>query len=291
MEYNLGAMGEYRALYSVSLDIRYTDNLASSLAIATLYDENMSGVLKLLLVDYEGKLYFENNGVRYYICDADSNNLTVNKPSESEFTRIGIVVNETAGTYSIWVNGRNAWYFEDGRESGSAVRADSIAINYNELESFTLCSPKIRLFEGSNNSGSDSVADVDNISIDVIKAGYAPVNAGFQTSELGDDIRFVTTVDTLYVNEVGFEIVAVSGIDGTKTYTDSSAVVFNSIEAAGETVLAEALGGRYISVLSIKDLKVDEYSFTVKPFIILNGEKLYGEQVVYEYDHKAASAK
>ena len=291
MEYNVGAMGEYSALYSVSLDIRYVDNIASSLTVATLYDENMSGKLKLLMVDYEGKLYFENNGVRYYLCDGGAANLTVNKPSDDEFTKIALVINEAAGTYSIWVNGRNAWYYEDGRESGSAVRADSIALNYTDLESFSLCDPKIRLFEGSNNSGSDSVADVDNISIDVIKSGYAPKNVSFQTSELGDDIRFVATLDTLYVNEVGFDIVAVSGIDGTKTYTDSTNVVFSSIEAAGETVLAESLGGRYISVLSIKELKVDDYSFTVKPFVILNGEKIYGDEIVYEYAHKVASAE
>ena len=64
MEYNLGAMGEYAALYSVQMELRYTDNIASSLDIATAYEKNMAGKLTLLSVDYQGRFYFENNGVR-----------------------------------------------------------------------------------------------------------------------------------------------------------------------------------------------------------------------------------
>ena len=80
MEYNLGAMGEYIDLYSVQMELRYTDNIASSLDIATVFDKNMSGKLTLLSVDYESKLYFENNGIRYYLCSNGGKNLTVRLP-------------------------------------------------------------------------------------------------------------------------------------------------------------------------------------------------------------------
>lgn len=283
MEYNLGAMGEYKKLYSVSLDLRFTDNLSNSLNIATIYEKNMTGELELLLVDYQNKLYFENNGVRYYLCNGSGENLKVNRVSDESFTRVALVVNEEQGTYAVWVDGQCAWYYEDGHESGNPARANAIPLNYREIESYTSCDPKIRLFEATTNTGSDTVADIDNISIDVIKNGYAPVNVSYQTNELGDAVRFVATVDTLYTNEVGFEVVAVSNIDGTKTYSDSTNVVFSSIEADGETVSAETIGGRYVSVLAIKDLRVAEYTFTVKPFAVIGGERIYGAESVYEY--------
>ena len=90
---------------------------------------------------------------------------------------------------------------------------------------------------------------------------------------------------------MGFDIVAVSGIDGTKTYVDSSNTVFSSIEANKETVAAETLGGRYVAVLAITDLKVADYTFTVRPFIEYFGEKIYGEESVYSYDFTATSVE
>ncbi|MBQ7294146.1 MAG: hypothetical protein IJW79_10465, partial [Clostridia bacterium] len=287
MEYNLAAMGEYSALYSVELDMRYVDNVSSSMCIARLYSENMSGEINLLSVDYENRFYFINNGIRYYLCDVTGNDLVCNKPSDDSFTEVGLVINEAEGYYSIWINGRNAYYYGDGQSSGEVTRAGEIKLDYETNESYTLCDPKIRLFEGSDNAGSDCVADIDNVSIDVIKNGFAPVNYNYQVNELGDAVRFVATVDTLYTNSVGFEVSGVSNLESSKTYSDSRKIVFSSIIAGKDSennnivITAEELGGRYITVFSITDLPTADYTFTVRPFVEVFGKKIYGQETVY----------
>lgn len=289
MEYNLAAMGEYSALYSVELDMRFIDNLASSMCVARLYDKNMSGECNVLLVDYENRFYFVNNGIRYYLCDAAGNALICKKPSDDSFTKVGLVINNAEGCYSIWIDGMIAYYYSDGQSSGKPVRATEIPIDYMKEESYTLCAPKIRLFEGSNNGGSDSVADIDNINIEVIKNGMKPVNVHYQVNELGNAVRFVATVDTLYANSVGFEMIASSNLENDKFYSDSSELVFSSIIAGKDengdnvVVTAEELGGRYIAVFSVTELPAGEYIFKVKPFVELFGEKIYGEESVYVF--------
>ena len=286
MEYNLGAMGEYVSLYSAQMDIRYTDPLGGSLNVATLFDKNLSGKLTLLSVAGDGRFYFINNGVRYYLANSSGNNIYCKTPSDDSFTSVAVVVNSEEGHYSIWIDGTQAYYYGDGLESGAKTIAHEIPINYTALDAYTICEPKIRLFEGTNITASESIADVDNISIDIIKNGLTPVLYGYQISDVGDDIRFIATVDTLYNNTVGFEILAISSIEGEKSYTDSSSVVFSSVDAEGETVAAETLGGRYVAALAIRELKVAEYSFTVTPFVEVYGEKIYGESATYTYDFK-----
>ena len=289
MEYNLSAMGEYAELYSVELDMRFVDKIASSMCIARLYRENMSGELDLLLVDYENRFYFISNGIRYYLCDSAGNGLVCNKPSADSFTEVAFVINEADGYYSIWIDGTNAYYYGDGQHSGKVTRAGEIPLDYTPNESYTLCAPKIRLFEGSNNAISDSVADVDNISIDIIKNGMAPLNYNYQINEIGDAVRFVATVDTLYTNSVGFEIVASSNLETSKSYSDSGNIVFSSVIAGKDgdgnniVITADELGGRYISVFSITNLPTAEYIFKVKPFVELFGKKIYGQETVYTF--------
>ena len=284
MEYNLAAMGEYAALYSVELDMRYTDGISSSIGVATLYSKNMAGEVNLLSVDYLGRFYFISNGIRYYLCDNAGEALLCNKPSDESFSRVGLVVNEAEGSYSIWIDGKNAYYYKDGQTSGTPVAATEVAICYDELESYSVCAPKIRLFEGSDNGGSDSVADIDNISIDVIKNGMSPVNVATQVIKDGGAIRFIATVDTLYTNYVGFEIISSSNLVDEKNYEDKSGVVFSSIVADGKTITAEELGGRYVVTFSVIDLPTAEYTFKVRPFAEIFGERFYGEEAVYEYD-------
>ncbi len=290
MEYNLDAMGEYAGLYSIEMDVRYTDNVASSVHLATVYQKNMEGKLTLLSAAYDGRFYFENNGIRYYLCNAAGKSLTVNPVSAEEFTKIGLVINEKEGSYSIWINGMNAYYYGDGQTSGAPVAATAVPLNYASQESYTFAPAKIRLFEGSNNSTSDSIADIDNISIDVIKNGIAPVNFASQAIKDGSAVRFIATVDTLFYNYVGFEVTINSELEGVKEHSDKSAIVFSSVIAAGETVTAESMNGRYISSFTVTDLKTDVYTFTVTPYVETLGEKVYGQAAQYIFDGTHLSA-
>ena len=284
MEYNLSTMGEYKELYSVSMDIRYTDTLSSSLRIATLYTEDMASSYTLLCVAYDGSYYFENNGIRYYICDRAGNLLTVNAASSEEFSSLGFVVNEKEGTYSIWVDGMNAYYYADGQKSGAPTPATAVSIKYVDGDSIAIAPEKIRLFEGSNYDTSDTVADLDNVSIDVIKNGLAPVNFASQAIKDGSALRFIATVDTLFYNYVGFEVEIDSELHGVKAREDKTNVVFNSIVAAGNAVTAEDMDGRYISTITVTDLAPDVYEFTVIPFVEILGEKIYGAPATYAFD-------
>lgn len=284
MEYNLAALGSCGEHYSIEMEIRYVDDVASSLDIATLYEKNLTGKLTLLSVHGDRSLYFENNGMRYYLCNSSGTPLYVNSPSAESFTSIGFVVDEASGHYSIWINEKNAYYYANGEKSGEAVPAYKIPLRYVKQTSYTICDPVVRLFVASSNIASDSVADLDNLSIDVIRNGIAPSNVGYQTDELGKAVRFIATVDSLYANTVGFEVIAKSNIDGEKTYVDTSNVVFSSIIAQKEPIYAEDIGGRYITAISITNLKVAQYTFVIRPFAEVFGERVYGEETVYEYN-------
>lgn len=280
MEYNLAAMGDYKALYSVSLDMRYTDNGSSSVDIATIYTKNMMGKFTLLSADYDSRLYVEVNSIRYYLYTSDKSDLTVEKASSDRFTNVTVVVNENAGTYSVWVDGTLAKYEKDNQ----LFTASELPIVYVAQDSYTVCDPKIRLLEGSNNISSNSVIDIDNISIDILKNGMAPSVVGTQVNDLGNALRFVATVDTLYANEVGFDIKATSKLYGNKDDSVSGYVVYSSIIADGVTKTAEELGGRYIMVVSVDGLKPDAYEFEVTPFIVVGGKKICGTAYTYSFN-------
>lgn len=284
MEYNLAAMGDYKDLYSVSLDMRYTDNGSSSVDIATIYTKNMNGKFTLLSADYEGKLYFEVNSIRYYLYTSDKSDLTVKPASSESFTNVAIVINGNAGTYSVWVDGTLAKYEKDDK----LLTASELPIDYVDQDSYTVCDPKIRLLEGSNNVSSNSVIDIDNVSIDIIKNGLAPSVVGTQVNDLGNALRFVATVDTLYANEVGFDIKATSSLYGNKDDSVSGYVVYSSIIADGATKTAEELGGRYIMVVSVDGLKPDTYEFEVTPFIVVGGKKICGTAYTYSFNADAS---
>ena len=83
---------------------------------------------------------------------------------------------------------------------------------------------------------------------------------------------------------MGFEIISSSNLVDEKSYEDKSSVVFSSIVADGKTITAEELGGRYVVTFSVTDLPTAEYTFKVRPFAEIFGERFYGEEAVYEYD-------
>ena len=304
MDYNLGTMGDYGEIYSIEMDIRYTDTLGHSMDVVELFERNLTGSLVLLSIlgtndDYSNTYYFENDGIRYYLCDKSGALLHVNPAGDGEFSEIGLVVNETEGYYSIWIDGQNAYYRADGGTSGEVVSVYKVPLEYEKQPSATVCDPVARLLRATDNSVTNSIIDIDNISIDVIKNGMAPVLYGEQVLNVGGAVRFVATVDTLYSNAVGFEVVANSnGAVSESGNTDkNSPVVYSSIwEESGKglnKVTADELGGRYIAVMTVTGIiDTAEYTFVITPYVYLFGEKVYGDAKTITYNHvKAGEAE
>lgn len=91
------------------------------------------------------------------------------------------------------------------------------------------------------------------------------------------DIRLIGLVNTLAHEAIGLEISRPDG-DSVKVYEIPDVTcVYQSVLAAGETVTAQELGGQYIFVITVQNCPAEgSISFTVRPYTVVNGEKLYG---------------
>ncbi len=294
MEYNLGALGEFGSLYTFELELKYTDTLGSSLTVAELYGENLSSKTELLSVlgasdTNANGFYFINDGIRYFLCDKSGAPLTAKPAGGSEFSRVSVLVNAAEGYYTLYIDGQCAYYYGEGGNSGAVTSCAKLPLEFNKNDAYTICDPVLRLVDCSDNEASNSIVAVDNISIDIIKHGMAPVMLdAVQYNELGNAIRFVATVDTLYTSAVGFDVEILSEKEGEVTKSAESNLVFSSFEADGETIVAgehEDVEGRYVMLVSVNNLDVDTYVFTVTPYVIVYGEKISGQAQSFTYNH------
>ena len=97
-------------------------------------------------------------------------------------------------------------------------------------------------------------------------------------------LRLISTVDTLNADAVGFEISATAAeLAQAKTWDRNTTKVYTSIceTVNGETVVRDAAycGGNYIYTAVISGISIADYStitFTVKPYVVIDGAKVYG---------------
>ena len=108
---------------------------------------------------------------------------------------------------------------------------------------------------------------------------------GFQYAEVPDtatttSVRIVAVLDSLEFSEVGFKIAAkytdVDGVEhvGKNTLDKSSNMVYTAITAAGETVTATELGGKYIVAILVNDVPIGDgitVTFDVTPYTVAKG--------------------
>ena len=125
---------------------------------------------------------------------------------------------------------------------------------------------------------------LDDICISSVDNGLAPVLVGYQEnhSVLGA-IRFLATVDTLYYQNLGFEITA-----NGETKTVSGNAVYSSVIANGETHESSDFDGRYITALIVTDIDEVGVSFEVRPFVTFFGKTVYGEPQTVVFNGEAA---
>lgn len=117
------------------------------------------------------------------------------------------------------------------------------------------------------------------------------VLVGLQKTEAVDNrvsLRFIGSTYNLKGTVVGFELTAAYTADGepvVANWTRESSEVYTSINAAEngtvQSVTANELGGVYLFALVLDNVPTDagDIVFTVRPYKVVDGEKLYGETV------------
>jgi hypothetical protein len=108
----------------------------------------------------------------------------------------------------------------------------------------------------------------------------------YQTKVDGDAwaLRLISTIDTLDCDAVGFEITATAAeLTEAKAWDRNTDIVYTSITETvnGKDEIRDAAycGGNYIYTAAITGISIADYSaitFTVKPYVLIDGAKVYG---------------
>lgn len=121
---------------------------------------------------------------------------------------------------------------------------------------------------------------------------------GLDGNEKGS-IRFVTTVNSLLYQKVGFEVSYVNSNGAKKSATSSSNKVYDKLYAVGSTTDEYMENGKeylptefsasskYFKACNLKNIPESDFGvpITVKPFwVTLDGSKVYGETVIKSMD-------
>ncbi len=113
---------------------------------------------------------------------------------------------------------------------------------------------------------------------------------GYQESAIADEklsIRFVGVLDSLDFEGVGFEISADYGEAEPKLFDHTGTTVYTTLNAYADgamvTYTADDLDGSYIYALIIQNVPAVDIAFTVKPFVVRDGAKVYMEQQVVNF--------
>ncbi len=204
-----------------------------------------------------GKLFFKMNGMTYYLCDGKGVLYTANETPLS----LTAIYNNTDGTVRYTV-GEKLAYYTDGETS--AV-------------SFDLC-----LVEGGHVGQATASAfcqysEIDvSITVSQIQAD-APRLVGTQVNIVGDSIRVISGIDTLYYSKIGFVLES----EGKKTLSWSNNYILKSVNALGETVTAEELGCQYLSCFILSDLDSAKTGDSVRitPTVYVGNQMIKGEPI------------
>ena len=268
--------------YILETSLRYSGS--GDLNAVKLLDADKNGSALLTVKGEDNRLVAFVDGKEYDVkLTKDAVNATV--ASADTFTDIGVIVNGKTNTYTLYVDGKLAYYYPEGAEEKQPLANISFAADDGNV-SYAF----VRLFE-TNTAG--AVIDVDDVKLIVLDNSLGSAIKGSQTKIVFSSntygVRFVSGIDTLYGTSVGFEITAdyVDGESHTKSDVKSSSLVFDRIEANDKYVYASDLDCAYISAISVMDIPMEQtVEFTVKPFIAHGTVKCYGEE--YSVTYQAA---
>lgn len=263
--------------YLIETAFRYSCVAPCGLDVVRIFKSEKEQSALLLGVNGEdNSMFIVLDGVKYGVVDNADIPVAAVRPEDNVFTEAAILVNEADASYTLYVNGRLAYYSRDGQTNPCidlpiCFVSDSAA-SENDF---------IRLLEIQKENCAEGVLELEYINVGAMPNGVAAEILGSQTrivmGTLTYDVRFVSGIDSLYAAKVGYEITIEYG-DETRSDDLSSSAVFGSIEADEKRVSAEALGGKYLSVCSICGIDATlEIRITVVPYVDRGGIRVYGE--------------
>ena len=267
--------------YLIETAIRYTANTSYALTVAEVYNAEKAMGAPLLFVKGEtNEFYVTLRGVPYSITDISGNIIYVGGIDGEGFTKVAILVDDVNNTYTLYVNDRLAYYVY-GEELLPCL---DMPMHFMET-TVEFYEDFVRLLEIPSMKFADSILDIDYVNVISTPNGLATEIKGSQTKSVLADaefaVRFVSGLDTLYAECVGYEI-TVEYTEGSTSYNKTSDVssrtVFEKIEAAGSYVTAESQNSKYLAVMEIHDIPMEiPVTITAKPYVVRNGAKVYGE--------------
>ena len=275
--------------YLIETAIRYTANTSYGLTVAEAYNAEKGKSAPLLYVKGEtNELYVTLRGVPYSITDSSENIIYANGINDEGFTQVAFLVDDVNNTYTLYVNGRLAYYVY----ADKVLPCIDLPMHFMDT-TVEFSEDFIRLLEIPHVKYADSILDVDYINVVSTPNGMTAEVKGSQTravlSDAKFDVRFVAGLDTIYAEAVGYEITA-EYTEGGKSYTKShdisSNLVFEKIDAAGADVTAESQGSQYLAAMEICGIPVDiSVTITAKPYVLRNGAKVYGEAYTVKFSN------
>ena len=154
---------------------------------------------------------------------------------------------------------------KDGRDYTDFSNTGTIELGNCNVEGMTVCYDDVMIFNRALNAGEIAGLSTMNISRD--RVGFV----GFQTRNVtadSYDIRFVSVIDSLDYQEIGYDIVVKNGDTVVTTTSYTCRKVFSKIVAMDYDKTAEELGGQYIFAVGINgfDQMANGTSFVVTPY-------------------------
>ena len=222
--------------------IEATVSCTSSGDVISIVDDEK--IYSLLCAENQ-KLVFGN----IVLCDKEGNDIILtNTPVKAV-----AIYDDTKGSVRFAV-GENLAYYKDAK--------GNVCVTYEHIAIDGGISPKATL-------------GVNGTTAYTLKSTTSEI-IGFQTNYIDRAVRFVSGVDVVYYNEVGFKLET-----DTTEKTLGSTVVYSSIIGDDKNIYASQYGYNLMSAVSITDIKTDGI-VKITPFLRVGTNYIYGEAVYYE---------
>ncbi|MBQ7294048.1 MAG: hypothetical protein IJW79_09960 [Clostridia bacterium] len=286
--------------YVFETEFRYTCPTGFELEVLSTFDAATQSKDKLVYVlGTSREIVFNRNGFTYNLTDENGNKLYAEDVTDNatKFTKVALIVDEEAGNYSVYVNGKVAYY----DYGGEIITATAIDIDKTTIFDPSVVAPPmastISLLNMPTSTSSNALLDIKSANMYVLRSGVAPYVEATQ-SKINDtnakkfDVRFIAVLDSLYGSEVGFDVVTTTEHGTGNKVSKSSNLVYSSIVAIDNETnnerdfSAEEFGGTYLAVISVTDADLlgGDIVFTVSPFVIIGDSKIYNESFTVTYN-------
>ena len=144
---------------------------------------------------------------------------------------------------------------------------------------------KTSLATALNANGFDEMqAIVDAAAIEAARLAGIPVAIGYQKGNDGTSLRIWATINSVTVENataLGMDIV-VTG-DVTKTLGGETTSVFSSVKSGDKIVCPEKEDTYYFAAMVVNIPTNMNLTFEIRPYAVVNGEKVYGESKTLEW--------